>query len=215
MNTSEKEVDSFTIGFFMHFEEPNCFILIRCLRICLTSTNKPKHMRYILLFLLIPFSLGILDAQKILQLEKVRSFKNKRYYIGDEIHLKIRDPQVGDYWHKGYIKDMWLDKQTLVLEDRILKLEDIIAVRRYDNRGWSTGLARQTLFAALGWTGYNLVAAAFTSWSLTPSTWIIAGTAFLTGRLLKWIFRRRTYKVPKRWRLRLLDLTFYPTEPRA
>ena len=165
------------------------------------------------IFILLLFSpINSSLAQKLLQIEKVGTSKTQRYYIGDEVIFQLTG-ETKDHWFREKIVDILVDSKSVLFTNRVVKVEQIIKIRSFKNQAWSRGLSNNAFVAAGSFTGLSLIAAAFTEFMLSPATVILPGTAILAGLIIRFIFRRKTYRMGKRRRLRVLDLNFYGVGP--
>lgn len=157
-------------------------------------------MRILGLLFFLAFS-NVLSAQKILQLERFGSAKVKKFYIGDELTYRVKGDKT---WYTGTIQNLIIEENIILFENRFIKLENITILR--ERQGWSQKLGNQLYFFALSWLGFSS-AGTLVGWEFRWDTVIIAGSAVATGWLIKKIFKYKKYKIGKKRRLRLLDLT--------
>ncbi len=160
-------------------------------------------MRAALVFVICFFSLGGI-AQVYVQLEIFNDPKAIKYQVNDKITYRAKyDPGV---WNKGRIKEILVDENTLVLNNEILKLEDVTDFMLYRNSVNYTARLLQAF--GVSWLVQGSIAAAFgrnTTWS---SVLTISSTSYVSG----WLFRKLFYKIPVRLndknRLRIIDTRF-------
>lgn len=168
---------------------------------------------YFPLFIIISlFISNSATAQKLLQIEKVGTLKTQRYYIGDEVIFQL----VGDqenYWYRERIVDILVDSKSVLFTNRVIKIADIGKIRSFKSQGWSRGLSNNAFVAAGGFVGLSLLASALTEFMLNSASVIIPGVTVITALVIRIIFRRKTYRMGKRRRLRVLDLNFYKIGP--
>ena len=164
-------------------------------------------MRIHLLFFFFLFITPSLTAQQFLQLEKVNSLKVKRFYIGDELTFQLEDEYGNKYWRTEVIERILVEEGILIFPKGKVNLKDILAIRTYNSRQFGNKAALSLYTFGAGWILYSLIDAAFGG-TLTWSVAIVSGTAFATGFIIKQIFKQRTFKMGKKRRLRVLDLTF-------
>ena len=158
-------------------------------------------MRTIGLILLLGLTHSLF-GQKFLQIEKYGSAKVKKYYIGDDLNFQL----VGDKtWYTGTIQDLIIDDDIIILADRYVRLEDIRTLRKY--RDWSQSLGNKLFVFAGSWLFFSAAGALFAGWELKWDTAIIAGSALATGWIIKKFFKYKKYKIGKKRRLRMLDIT--------
>ncbi len=167
------------------------------------------------LFLFVLFSFYTTNysvAQKLLQIEKVGTLKTQRYYIGEEVIFQLAG-ETEDYWFREKIVDILVDSKAVLFTNRVVKIANITKIRSFKDQAWSRGLSNNAFIFAGSFTGLSLIASAVTAFSLRAATIIIPGTAIVVGLVIRFIFRRKTYRMGKRRRLRVLDLTFYKVGP--
>lgn len=155
---------------------------------------------------------NFITAQKLLQIEKAGTLKTQRYYIGDEVIFQLSG-ELENHWFKERIVDIMVDSKSILFTNRLVKISDITKIRSFKNQGWSRGLSNNAFVAAGSFTGLSLIAAAFTEFMLSPATIIIPGTTIVAALIVRFIFRRKTYRIGKKRRLRVLDLNFYKVGP--
>lgn len=144
---------------------------------------------------------NFLLGQKVLQLERFGSAKVKKYYIGEDLNYQL----VGDKtWYQGTIQDLIVDEGIILFEDRYIKVEDIKTLRK--RQRWSKNIGNQLYIFGASWLVFS-AAGTIVGWELRWDTAIISGSAIATGWLIKNIFKYKKYKLGKKRRLRLLDLT--------
>lgn len=159
----------------------------------------------ILVFLLI-FSGNVVEAQKVLQLEKFGKAKTKKLYLGETIFIQTKQ---NPDWFEGVIDDLLPDAQAIVFVDRIVTINDITAVR-FRKHSFFRGLGRSVQLSGVVPATYEIIYGAFNP----PIEWeglaYFVGSSFAVGSLMRLIPPKK-YKFGegKRRRLRILDLTFY------
>ncbi len=159
-------------------------------------------MKHFLLFFLFITTTPLI-GQKFVQIEKYGSAKVKKYYIGDQLTFRIK--AFGKAWLTETIEDIYLADNMILFNNRIVKLQDITAIRSYKRSQWSGPLAKKLYVFGLAWGGFSLLG----TLAGVPLTWtaaIVPGTAFATGFLLQKIFKHKTYKLGKRRWLRILNM---------
>jgi len=158
---------------------------------------------------------GSLSAQKILQIEKFGKAKTRKLYIGETIFIQTVD---NPDWFSAPIEDLQSDAQTIVFYDRIIQIKDITALK-FRKKSSLSGAGK-----ALQWSWivpvvyqgvYDLVEPPSAeerrqSWIATG---VISAGSFLLGSIMRVIPPKKLkFGEGQRRRLRVLDLTFYPTE---
>jgi len=148
------------------------------------------------------------EAQKFMQMEKRGSTKVKRYYPGDDILFKVKDDVE---WQDAIIHDILVDENLILLgTGKLINIDDIIAIKSIKGAGWSKAIANKFYLFGINWTVLSLITELVGYWSFTWGTAIIAIGAVVTGWLIHTIFKSRVYKIGKKRKLRLLDLTMSP-----
>ncbi|MFT5164844.1 MAG: hypothetical protein ACI8P3_000067 [Saprospiraceae bacterium] len=160
-------------------------------------------MRLIGLILFLAFS-NLVYGQKFLQMEKYGSLKVKKYYLGDEITYQINGDKT---WYTETIQDLIIEENIILLANRYLKISDIKTIKSFKSREWSKRTGIQLYGFAGAWILFSVGGALASDWELRWDTAIIAGTAIVTGFLIQKIFKSKKYKIGKKRKLRMLDIT--------
>jgi hypothetical protein len=148
-------------------------------------------------------------AQKALLLEKEGTFRTRKFYIGDHLVYKLK--QDTEQWLDEVIIELELESGTIFFENRTVNVNQIYAVQIRDAGNFMRQLSAilTTFSYSVGF--WSLVSLAFDD-AVTPA-WIGIGLgSFIAGQLLRITFFK-TYKLNRRKRLRLIDLTFYQLAP--
>jgi len=143
-------------------------------------------------------------AQKILQLEKKGKVATTKIYLGESIFLKTQDDP--DYWFEGELEDLMVEAQAIVFENRIIPLKDIISIKRR-KRSAANGVGRGLQVSALIPAGYEVIYGVVNPPIEWKSLAIFSGGTFALGSILR-LFPPKQYKMGKKYRLRVIDLTF-------
>jgi len=153
------------------------------------------------------------DAQVVLYMEIMTEEKPIKYYAGQTLMYKHKD--YPKEWDKVKIERILDEEKMIIYEGGIIKLEDIIQVRRV--RKWvdATGYMLQTF--GVSWLTFGGLAHLFTmpprAFTFGLDTLIIGATAIVSGWLLRKLFRYKKYKIGRQVRLKILDLSW--PEPRG
>lgn len=153
-----------------------------------------------------------LPAQKILQMEKYGSLKNKRYYMGDYLTYRLAGDKT---WYRAKIEDLRVEDNIVIFNNRYANLKDISFIKSFQNRAWSQKIgaslvvfgASWSLFAAGGMLVDN------ERFAYRKSDAMVTGTSILSGLLLRQIFKSNTHKMGKRRWLRLLNINPVEEQP--
>lgn len=150
------------------------------------------------------------NAQVVLYVEIMTETKPIKYYEGQMLMYKTKE--YPKEWQKIIIKRLMDEEKILIYEGGMLKLSDITEIRR--TRGWATvgGYMLQTFGVA--WFGFGGLAHFTTdSFDFGVDTLVIGGTAIVSGWLMRKLFKYKKYKIGKKVRLKILDLSW--PEPRG
>jgi len=157
-------------------------------------------MRLLGLILFLGFS-NILFGQKFLQIEKYGSAKVKKYYIGENLSYQLKEDKT---WYSGTIQDLIIDDNIILLENKYIRMEDIRTIRQ--GRRWSQQIGKQLYYFAGSWLVFSGLGT-LVGWELRADTVIIPASAVVSGWLIRKIFKYKKYKLGKRRRLRMLDIS--------
>lgn len=172
-------------------------------------------MRYLICTLFFVAFLCSLNAQKILQIEKFGKAKTQKIYIGETIFIQTAE---NPDWFAAEIEDMLPDAQAIVFYDRIIQVKDITAVkfRKKSSLNGAGKAIQWSWIVPVAYQGiYDLVEPPSAeerrqSWIATG---VISAGSFLLGSIMRIIPPKKVkFGEGERKRLRVLDLTFYPTE---
>lgn len=145
-----------------------------------------------------------LFGQKFLQMEKYGSLKVKKYYIGDDITYQVAGDKT---WYTETIQDLIIDENILLLANRYVKITDIAKIKSFKSAKWSKRFGNQLYVFAGAWVFLSAAGSLTPEWELRWDTAIIAGSAIVTGFLIQQIFKSKKYKIGKKRKLRMLDIT--------
>ena len=145
------------------------------------------------------------DAQVVLYMEMMGEEKPIKYYEGQI--LSFKSAAYPDEWQEVKI-DRIIDEEKLVLyEGGMLKLTDITDVRRARRWASTIGLMLQTFGTA--WLAFGGVAHfAYSNFTFGVDTLAIGGTAIATGWIMRKLLKYKKYKIGRRTRLKILDLSW-------
>jgi hypothetical protein len=152
-------------------------------------------------FLLVAVGFNFCGGQKVLQVERFGKAETKKIYIGEELNYRVKGDKT---WYEGTIQDILVDDGIVLFDQRYVRVDEITSLRK--RMRWSKPFGRQLYTFAGGWLLFS-AGGTLVGWEFGWDTVIIAGAAVVTGFLIQKIFRFKKYKIGKRRRLRLLDLT--------
>jgi hypothetical protein len=167
------------------------------------------HRLIILLFLCFATTLS---AQKLLRLETPKNARKITYFIGNPIVFRLDDDgKTNKNWFAERIVDLDLERQLVIFETWQVPISDIMYVRQGDvNRGVKAGAKILQTFGASA-AGFGLLG------KLTPNcpncneAIVFGVVSYGIGSAVDWLVSgRRIFKIGKKNKLRLLDLTPKP-----
>jgi hypothetical protein len=168
-------------------------------------------MQRLIILLLLCFA-NSLFAQKILRLETPRNARKLTYYMGNTIVFRLEDDGGSNKnWFAERIVDLDLERQLIIFETWQVPISDILYVRQGDvHRGIKTVAKVLQTFGASA-TLFGL------GGKLAPrcdncNEAIVVGVVCLgVGSAVDWLVSgRKVFKIGKKNKLRLLDLTPKP-----
>jgi len=168
--------------------------------------NKIRFMKYSYLLLFFFFvSMLPTQAQKVLQMEKRGKIKTKKYYLGEEITFQLKG---GSDWYTDVMVDIKVEEEIIVFSERFVKVKDIKTIKSYKNARLVNSAEKGLYSFGTGWLLFSLGGALVTGEPLNDLTWKVPVASAGLGFLIKKLFYTRKYRIGKRRRLRVLDLSF-------
>lgn len=153
-------------------------------------------------FQIISFSLS---GQVVLYLEIMKEEKPTKYYEGQKLSFKSKE--FPKEWQEITLDRFVVEGETILYDGGMLNVKDITKIRR--KRPWAAlgGTMLQTF--GTSWLVFGGIAHYGTSsFTFGTDTAIIGGTAILSGWLMKKLFKYKKYKIGKKNRLKILDLSW-------
>ncbi|MEM6963499.1 MAG: hypothetical protein AAF573_01955 [Bacteroidota bacterium] len=144
------------------------------------------------------------SAQKVLQMEKRGKIKTKKFYLGEELTFKLKGQKE---WLTDVMLDIKVEEGIIVFPERFVKVSDIKALKSYKNARRAVILQRTFYSFGASWLLFSL-GGTIVGEPLNNLTWQVPVTSFVLGFLIKKIFYSRKYRIGKKRRLRVLDLSF-------
>ena len=161
-------------------------------------------MTRLLLALFLSISFLSAHAQTFLQLEKSGSHKTERFYEGELLLFQLEGETD---WYEESIEKIYVDDGIVHFTHRIVSIDKIVAIRDYNRYRFFKGFGNKLIIFAGSYLGLSLLAT-LAGWELTTDTAIIGGSAVTLGLLFKWIFKKKTWRIKGKRRLRALSLDF-------
>ncbi len=166
-------------------------------------------MRLTITFIFFAITLSAIQAQTFLQLEKSGSHKTVRFYEGDLLLFQIAEEED---WYEETIEKIYIQDGIVHFTNRIVAIDNIVAIRDFDRFRFFKGLGTKLLIFSGSYLGLSALAT-LADWPLTIDTAIISGSALTLGLLFKWIFKKKTWRIKGKRRLRALSLDFAAIDP--
>lgn len=158
---------------------------------------------YLLLFFFF-FSVLPTQAQKVLQMEKRGKVKTKKYYLGEELTFKLK----GDKdWYTDVMIDIKVEEEIIVFSERFVKVSDIKTIKSYKNARFANRTEKSLYSFGAAWLLFSL-GGTLVGEPLNDLTWKVPAASVGLGFLIKKLFYTRKYRIGKKRRLRVLDLSF-------
>ena len=159
-----------------------------------------------LVFFFISFFLTDMSGQKFLLIERSGSPHTKRYGMYDEITFQLKDDEKG--WYKRQILDMNPDAQLVLLGDAWIAISDIARIRMSNKRVLATIIG-----SALQGGGASMILGDAWYTIRGNSKYTQGGMEFgllniVVGTVVKTLLGPIKYKLGKKRRLRVIDVTF-------
>ena len=104
------------------------------------------------------------------------------------------------------------EEKIIIFEGGMINLDDIIQVRR--TRGWATTIGYMLQTFGVAWLSFGIVGdLAYGNVNFGWDTFAIGATSYGSGWLIRKLFKYKKYKIGKKVRLKILDLSW--PEPRG
>ena len=143
-----------------------------------------------------------LHAQKVLQMEKRGKVKTKKFYLGEEIIFRLKGSKA---WYNDIMIDIKVEENIIVFSERFVKVSDITMIKKY-RRG--AKIAEGSLYSfGLSWLGFSLLGT-LDGVPLNDLAWKVPTSSVGLGFLIRRIFNVKKYRIGKKRKLRVLDLSF-------
>jgi len=163
----------------------------------------PLKFSFALIFYVFMTAHDNLSAQKFIQIEQSRDAENFRITEGDMMEFKTKAFQ--DEWQKGRVEKILMEDQAIIFSDRMISVSEITHVRIY--RPLPDIAGKFFLLFGASWLVYGLVALIFGLPNVVPQDLLIGLVSLAIGWLVS-RFSKRTFRIGKQSRIRLIDITF-------
>jgi len=167
-------------------------------------------------FLILPLAFIFLsnttiNAQVKLQMDKFGKRKSMDFYVGDEITVKLKGE---DVYQTLEIKKLYPDANMILTQLGPVNVDDIIRLRTFKSKKAGKYFSYMLWIFGLSWGGFSLIGYLVYAEPLTWGVLIVMGVSFLLSWLIKRWTRRKTYKIGKKRKLRIIDMTIEPFSPK-
>lgn len=165
---------------------------------------------YYTLFILMCF-LGQMDAQVRLQMDRFGKKKTMDFYEGETITVRLKGEKV---YQELQIKKLYPEANMILTQLGPVQIDDIERLRTFNTRKTGKYFSYMLWIFGASWGAYSLIAFLAVG---EPLTWGVLGVvlvSFLLGWIIKRILRRKTYKIGKKRKLRIIDMTIEPFRPK-
>ena len=161
--------------------------------------------KLICLSLLLFLTSNYLNAQKILQIEKVGSHDLIRFFPGNEVTFKLNN---APGWFTRRIEDIDAEQNLVLFEEQgFINIKDIVAIQKTGSKRKWKAIGNSLNIFGLNW-GFWSLAGTLAGDELTWLAAIVPASAFALGAAIKWLGKGKVWKMGKKRRLRVLDLGF-------
>ncbi|HMS68702.1 MAG: hypothetical protein IPN72_15440 [Saprospiraceae bacterium] len=149
------------------------------------------------------FTSCTLWSQKYLQLETINDPQTLKYTENDK--LTFRSVSLPD-WQSRRIERLVIPDSLVIFNDGFMKLDQFDAIQTTRPIVGIAGKGFMTFGVA--WGVFGIIDELYNPGKqIDTKTVVIGSTSFLVGYGLQKLFYKRTHKLGKRYRLRLLDLS--------
>jgi len=153
----------------------------------------------------IGFGTQTAEAQIVLYMEIMTEEKPIKYYVGQNLMFKTK--AYPKEWQNIKISRLIDEEKIILFDGGMLNLEDIIEIRR--TRPWATTIGYMLQTFGVAWFAFGGLAHFTTSsFDFGVDTAVIGGTAIISGWLIRKLFKFKKYKIVKKVRLKILDLSW-------
>jgi hypothetical protein len=159
------------------------------------------------------FSLSIpCFSQKVLKLDTPKNPSKAAYYIGSSIVFKLDDNKDNTIWFQERILDFDTERGYIVFENWKVHYKDIITVKNPNARPLLRSLGTKVKVFGLGIIFFSTVGRLSKDCPNCNEALAIGAASTLVGWVIERFSGVKHYKIGKKNRLHLLDLTPKPTK---
>jgi hypothetical protein len=152
-------------------------------------------------------------SQKVLRLDTPKNPSKAQYLIGSRIIFKLEKNKENDIWYSEIIKDFDIDRGLIIFDSWEVHYQDIIGLRNpYAHRGAKV-TAKMLEGFGLGLIVFSTLGRVTKDCPNCNEALVVGGGSLLIGWIIDKLTGVKNYKIGKRNRLHLLDLSFKPAAP--
>lgn len=155
--------------------------------------------------------IGQLNAQVRLQMDRFGKKKSMDFYEGETITVRLKGE---DVYQELQIKKLYPEANMMLTQLGPVQIDDIERLRTFNKKKTGKYLSYMLWVFGTSWGGYSLIAFLAFGEPLTWSILWVMGVSFLIGWILRRVLRRKTYKIGKKRKLRIIDMTIEPFRPK-
>ncbi len=156
-------------------------------------------------FLFFFFLTTVVDAQVRLSMDKFGKRKSLDFYEGETITVRMKGEKG---FHQLYIQKLYPEAKLIQTQLGAIHLDQIERVRIFKTKKLAKALKFKFWIFGTAWGFYSVIGALFLGEPWMWGTLIVVGAAFLLGWLFGFIFKHRTFKIGKKRKLRIQDISF-------
>lgn len=156
-------------------------------------------------------SLGTLNGQIYLQLEKANTLDVQKYQAGETIKFRLK--QFEENWVTAKIVEILPTDDAIVFYDQIVHLDEITHFEY--QRPWANASGKILMGFGSSWLifggaieGLASIGAIESNYRFGTDTAIIGGSTLISGFLINKLWSKAVKKMNKNNRLRIIDVTF-------
>ncbi|NNE27611.1 MAG: hypothetical protein HKN09_12275 [Saprospiraceae bacterium] len=145
-------------------------------------------------------------AQVFLQLEKYNDPNTIKIQAGEYLSYTLKE--YPDVWRKAQIQRIDYEGNLIVFDEGFRTIDEFEKIRLY--RGWAKAVGYGLMQFSAGWYLFGGIATLTQSdYTMSEREIIIGGIFAGVGFLVKQLFYKRTIKLGKRNRLRIVDIRMF------
>jgi hypothetical protein len=163
-------------------------------------------MRLFLICLLLTVS-SFAFSQKVLRLDTKSTASKMSFFIGQTITFKLDDVKNNDIWFTEPIVDFDIERGIIQFDKWQVHYKDIIAIRNPNSNRFGKTMATTIKTFGAGLIVFGALGSLSKDCPNCKEAVILGVGISALGWILDWIIPTRVYKLGKKNRLRLLDLT--------